>query len=101
MKSIHTPQYGLFCRLLREVRMAAELSQVALAERLQIPQAYVSAFELGKTRQDFIQIHAWCSACGITVAQLATTFDERWAAEREAANKASTAKIAKNPKKRS
>lgn len=81
MKSIHKPEFLLFRALLREIRMAADLSQIALAERLGVPQAYVSAFELGKVRQDFVQIRDWCTACEITVADLANQFDQRWAVE--------------------
>lgn len=95
MKSIHKPEYQLFCALLRETRTNAGLSQIALAAALGLPQAYVSAFELGKVRQDFIQLRDWCSACGITVGQLADMFDARWKAEQAAtsptAKKASAA----------
>jgi transcriptional regulator with XRE-family HTH domain len=81
MKSIHKPEFLLFRALLRDVRTGADLSQIALAERLGVPQAYVSAFELGKVRQDFVQIRDWCTACGTTLADLANQFDARWAIE--------------------
>lgn len=81
MKSIHKPEFLLFRTLLREIRVAADLSQLTLAERMGLPQAYISAFELGKVRQDFVQIRDWCTACGVTVADLANQFDQRWAIE--------------------
>lgn len=81
MKSIHKPEFLLFRTLLREARVAADLSQLTLAERMGLPQAYISAFELGKVRQDFVQIRDWCTACGTTLADLASQFDQRWAVE--------------------
>ncbi len=98
MKSIYKPEYFLFCTLLREARLKAGLSQVALAAALGVPQAYVSAFELGKVRQDFVQIRDWCAACGLTVAQLANSFDTRWAAKQVVVTKKAAAP-AKGPSK--
>ena len=84
MKSIHRAEYSVFCQLLRDTRRAAGLSQVTLAQQLGRPQNYVSAFERGKLRQDFLQLRDWCHACGTDVVALATAFEERWAAHQQA-----------------
>lgn len=51
--------------LLRQVRLDAELTQAALAERLQQTQSYVSKYESGEQRLDLIEINAICKAVGI------------------------------------
>lgn len=53
------------CRLLREWRVAAGLTQRALGERLRKPYSYVWKVEAGERRIDPIEFVAWCRACGV------------------------------------
>ena len=50
-KSLHTPGYRLFCKILRETRMDAEVSQTELAKRLGVGQDFVSKCERGVRRR--------------------------------------------------
>ena len=66
----------LFVSLLRELRLKAELSQESLARALDADQTYVSDVELGKRRQDIVQIHAWASACGhVSLSELIAKYE--------------------------
>lgn len=53
-----------FRRLLREIREGEGLSQKAVAHRLGLPQSYVSKYELGERRLDFLETMVVCEALG-------------------------------------
>ena len=54
-KSSFSAEYKLFCRLLREAREKAALTQEDVAKRLSRPQSYVSKYESGERRLDVIE----------------------------------------------
>lgn len=55
-KSIHTDKYGKFCELLIKYRNERGLTQNQLAEKLGKPQSFVSKYEIGERRLDFIEV---------------------------------------------
>jgi transcriptional regulator with XRE-family HTH domain len=55
MNSELTEKYARFCRLLREERERAGLSQEEVAARLNRLQIYISKYELGVRRIDIIE----------------------------------------------
>ena len=55
-KSLHTPRYDLFLRVLREAREGAGLSQRQAARKLDRTQAYVSKSETGERRVDVVEM---------------------------------------------
>lgn len=77
-KSIGNPDYQIFVGLLRDLRLRVELSQERLAKALGTDQTYVSDIELGKRRQDVLQIQAWAEVCGkVSLSVLMAEFEER------------------------
>lgn len=76
-KSLFTAEYRLLCRLLQEKRLEAGLTQVDIAERLKVPQTYISRWERGANRLDFLQIRQFCKAIGITLVEFAAEFEKR------------------------
>ncbi|MDR0565303.1 MAG: helix-turn-helix transcriptional regulator, partial [Azoarcus sp.] len=50
---------------LRGLRKNAGLTQVQLAERLGKSQSYVSKAESGERNLDFLEVRAYCLACGL------------------------------------
>jgi len=58
------------CKLLRDLRKEAGLTQVQLALKLKRPQTYVSKYELGERRLDLLEIYDICVACEISLADL-------------------------------
>lgn len=63
-------------KLLRELRLHAKLRQADLAERLGLPQSFVSKYESGERRLDVIELRRVCQALGITLADFVRRFEE-------------------------
>ena len=61
-KSIHSSRQRRLCRLLREVRQEAGLTQAEVAARLGRPQSFVSKYESGERRLDLIELQTVCKA---------------------------------------
>lgn len=74
-KSIHTSEYAAVLRLLRAERLRAKLTQITLAEKLDLTQSQVSKIERGETRLDIVQLRSVCRAFGITLADFARKLD--------------------------
>lgn len=66
-KSIYSAQYQQLCALLRQSREDAGLTQVEVAERLDVPQSFVSKYESGERRLDVIELRHVAEAIGTTV----------------------------------
>jgi transcriptional regulator with XRE-family HTH domain len=68
-KSLFTPRYDRFLRRLREMRIAAALSQVEAAKKLKRPQSFVSKCESGERRVDVVELLDFCRAYGVPADQ--------------------------------
>ena len=77
MKTIGTDEHDTFRFLLKELRSAKNLTQSQLAERLGLPQSYVSKYETGERRLDFIETASVCIALGIKLTEFAQLFLQR------------------------
>ena len=53
--------------VLRELRLAAGLTQIQVAARLDVPQSFVSKYEAGERRLDVIELHYVAEALGTTL----------------------------------
>ena len=65
-KSRFTPEHECFLGRLKQIRLAAGLTQTDLAIRLGVPQQYVSRYENGETRMDVAQLWSYCKAVGVS-----------------------------------
>ena len=63
-KSLHTPAYDRFLKLLKKARKDAGLTQVQAAKKLEKPQSFVSKCEVGERRVDLVELLAFCDAYG-------------------------------------
>lgn len=81
-KSIHSREYEILRLLLRDLRKAAGVTQVELAERLEETQSAVSKCERGERRLDLVQLRAWCQGVGIPLNKLVAEFERRVARKR-------------------
>ncbi|MEN6625408.1 MAG: helix-turn-helix transcriptional regulator [Candidatus Sumerlaeia bacterium] len=70
-------KYKIFVELITEKRGEAGLLQVELAKRLHKPQPYVSKYETGKRRLDFVEVGDICQAIGIKLIDLAKEYEKR------------------------
>ena len=61
--------------LLRQIRRAAGLRQVELAQRLGKPQSFVSKYESGERRLDLLDLEQVCQAVGITLVSFTKRFE--------------------------
>lgn len=68
-KSIRTAEYQRLCMLLRQIRVAANLTQVQVAEQLGEPQSFVSKYESGERRLDILELKRVVEVCGVTLVE--------------------------------
>lgn len=74
-KSIHSEDYRLFLRLLRDARERAGLTQEDLAQRLQETQSFVSKCERGERRIDVVELRHFCEALGVPLLEFCSVLD--------------------------
>ena len=74
----------IFRDLLKELRLAKDLTQTQVAARLRLPQSYVSKYETGERRLDFVETVFVCEALGTSVQEFAAAFASRLAKVRRA-----------------
>lgn len=66
-KSIYSAEYQQLCALLRDIRREAGLTQVDVAEKLSVPQSFVSKYESGERRLDVIELRHVATAIDTTL----------------------------------
>jgi transcriptional regulator with XRE-family HTH domain len=62
--------------LLRKLRLAAGLRQDDLAKRLAVPQSFVSKYESGERRLDFVEVRRICGALDISLPDFVQLFED-------------------------
>jgi len=60
--------------MLKDLRQTKDLTQAQVAERLDLPQSYVSKYETGERRLDFVETVFVCEALGISLAEFVKEF---------------------------
>lgn len=76
-KSIYSRDYDAVLRQLRELRKAAGVTQVELADRLGMTQSLVSKIERGDRRLDIIELRTICSAIGVSLVEFVTKLETK------------------------
>ena len=66
-KSLYTPEQIKLQQLLRQLRKEAHLTQLALAEKLEVAPSRISEYEKAGRRMDILQLRRYCKAVGITL----------------------------------
>ena len=56
-----------FREAIKEVRVKSGLTQVLLAKKLKKPQSFVSKYETGERKLDFVEVVEICKVCGISI----------------------------------
>ncbi len=72
--SLHSFKHDIFRNLLIEARKNAHLTQVQLAERLNIPQSFISKYERGERRLDFTEFIEISELLGIDVSSFIANY---------------------------
>lgn len=61
---------------LRQMREAASLRQRDVAQRLGVPQSFVSKYESGERRLDLLELEQICEACGTSLARFVAQYQK-------------------------
>lgn len=75
-KSLSSTESEKLAALLRSVRSEATLTQAEVAERLKLPQSFVSKYESGERRLDLIELRQICIALGISLGDFVRRFEK-------------------------
>lgn len=83
-KTTYTQANDIFRELLKETRAAKSLTQADVATSLGLPQSYVSKYESGERRLDFVETAEVCEALGTTIENFAAAYSAKLAKARRA-----------------
>lgn len=76
-KSIFSDEYLVVNTLLKELRKAAGITQIQMAELLNLTQSLFSKYERGEVRLDIIQLRTIVMKLGLTLPQFSEMLEER------------------------
>lgn len=77
-KSLHSEQYAaVFLAMLREARVAANMTQQDLATALNVERTVVTKAETGVRRLDPIETFEWVRCLGTTFSTFAASLEDR------------------------
>ena len=74
-KSSVSYEYAVLGKTLRQAREKAGVTQVELAARLKHTQSYLSKWERGGTRLDFVQVRRICLELGVKFPAFVRAFE--------------------------
>jgi len=74
--SVHHSRYAKLRSALKDVRRAAGLTQIELAERLHMEQSNLSKIERGERYIDTLLFIDYCRACGAVPAEVIAKIDD-------------------------
>lgn len=74
-KILWEPRQQAFREALWAMRKAAGLNQVEMAKKLGKPQSFVSKYESGERRLEYVEVEMICHACGKTLSEFAEQFE--------------------------
>jgi transcriptional regulator with XRE-family HTH domain len=80
-KSIHTREYAVLLRLLRQARESAGLTQVQVARRLKQSQSFITKMERGDRRIDLVQLRTILRVYGSTLPEFVTRLEAELTSE--------------------
>ena len=73
--SLHTPEYAALVALLRDLRLEAGLSQAETAEKVDRPQTWLSALEVGGRGLDILHVRELVAVYGLDFPDFATRLE--------------------------
>jgi transcriptional regulator with XRE-family HTH domain len=83
-KTTYTQANDIFRELLKETRVAKNLTQADVAKNLGLPQSYVSKYESGERRLDFVETVLVCEAVEMSIEDFAAAYSARLTKARRA-----------------
>lgn len=77
-KARYLAEYRRLRGVLRQLREEAELTQTEVANRLRMPQSFVSKYEAGDRRLDMIELRHVLDALGVLPGTFLERLDPSW-----------------------
>lgn len=74
--TIYTEEHELLVSILRDARAKAGLTQAEVADLLNRPQSFVSKYESGQRRLDFVEVAELCRVFSIKLVTVARRIEE-------------------------
>ena len=74
-RSLYSQKRERFRDLLKQVRIEAGLTQVELSKKLKRPQSYVSDYERGQRKLDWVAVDEVLAICGLRVVEFAKRYE--------------------------
>lgn len=74
-KTIYTAEHEALRQVLQGIRLRAAMRQEDLAAKLGKPQSFVSKYESGERRLDFLEVREICGALGVPVEEFVRDFE--------------------------
>lgn len=62
--------------MLKSIRLARGMTQVALSDALGMAQSFVSKYEMGERRLDFVEVSAICQQLNVPLTEFAAEYAE-------------------------
>lgn len=72
----HDERHKILIRCLKQIRIDAGLNQEAVAARLDRPQSYVSKYETGERRLDWVDVYLICNALEKSFSRFAQDYEK-------------------------
>ena len=66
-----------FRKAIKEIRVNRNLKQVELAKKLKKPQSFVSKYETGERKLDFVELSEICKVCDVSIEEFVKLYNSK------------------------
>ncbi|MCH8079111.1 MAG: helix-turn-helix transcriptional regulator [Proteobacteria bacterium] len=70
-------KHNTFRDTIKEIRNDRNLKQVELAKKLKKPQSFVSKYETGERKLDFVELSEICKVCDVSIEEFVKLYNSK------------------------